>query len=121
MATQETQLLDETIVSTRRKMVTTLAGAALAGLAFGAVKAANAATIGDSDILNFALNLEYLEANFYTLATSGMTIDQGGRGHRRGDHRGRHSEHRPQSGRPSHLRCALDDSCHPGLCERDRA
>ena len=79
MATQETQLLDETIVNTRRKMLT-LGGAALATLAFGAVKAANAATIGDSDILNFALNLEYLEANFYTLATMGTTIDQVGVG-----------------------------------------
>ncbi len=80
MATQETQLLDEIIVNTRRKMVTTLAGAALATMAFGAVKAASAATIGDSDILNFALNLEYLEANFYTLATAGATIDQVGVG-----------------------------------------
>ena len=80
MATQETQLLDETIVNTRRKMVTTLAGAALATMAFGAVKAANAATIGDGDILNFALNLEYLEANFYALATQGTTIDQLGVG-----------------------------------------
>jgi hypothetical protein len=29
----------------------------------------------DIDILNFALNLEYLEAEFYTFATSGLTID----------------------------------------------
>lgn len=29
----------------------------------------------DIDILNFALNLEYLEAEFYTVATSGLTID----------------------------------------------
>lgn len=78
MAMQETQQLDAIISSTRRKMMT-LGGAALATLAFG-TKAANAAAIGDSDVLNFALNLEYLEANFYTLATAGMTIDQVGLG-----------------------------------------
>jgi Ferritin-like domain len=36
--------------------------------------------ITDTDILNFALNLEYLEAEYYTIATSGMTIDQMGIG-----------------------------------------
>jgi len=77
MATLETQQLDEIIVSTRRKMLTR-GGAALAALAFGAIttkKAEAQAAIGDSDILNFALNLEYLEAQFYTLAVYGVTID----------------------------------------------
>jgi Ferritin-like domain len=76
MATLETQQLDEIIVNTRRKMLT-LGGAALAALAFGGSTKAEAqsSTTGDQDILNFALNLEYLEAQFYNLAVSGVTID----------------------------------------------
>jgi Ferritin-like domain len=82
MATSETQQLDEIIVNSRRKMLA-LGGAALAGLAFARVKAMQAQstpTYTDSDILNFALNLEYLESQFYTLATSGQTIDEMGIG-----------------------------------------
>jgi hypothetical protein len=80
MATSETQQLDEVIVSSRRKMLA-LGGATLAGLAFaGMRKAEAAASYSDSDILNFALNLEYLESQFYTLATAGKTIDQVGIG-----------------------------------------
>jgi outer membrane murein-binding lipoprotein Lpp len=77
MANQETQLLDEIIVQSRRKMLT-LSAASLAGLVVaGAAKSAKAATASysDSDILNFALNLEYLEANFYYAAAFGTTID----------------------------------------------
>jgi hypothetical protein len=76
MATLETQQLDEIIVNTRRKMLT-MGGAALAALAFGGTTKAEAqsTTTGDQDILNFALNLEYLEAQFYNLAVSGVTID----------------------------------------------
>jgi Ferritin-like domain len=82
MATLETQQLDEIIVNSRRRMLV-LGGAALAGLAFASVKLAEGQSTPaytDSDILNFALNLEYLEANFYTLATTGQTIDQVGIG-----------------------------------------
>lgn len=76
MATLETQQLDETIASSRRRMLT-LGGAAIAGLAFTSIAKAQS-TLTDADYLNFALNLEYLEANFYTLAASGQTIDQVG-------------------------------------------
>ena len=77
MATLETQQLDEIIVNTRRRMLT-LGGAALAALAFGSTRKAEAqaAAINDFDILNFALNLEYLEAQFYNLAVYGVTIDK---------------------------------------------
>jgi hypothetical protein len=76
MATLETQQLDEVIVNTRRKMLT-VGGAALAAMAFGMTKKAEAqaAAVTDTDILNFALNLEYLEAQFYNLAVYGVTID----------------------------------------------
>ncbi len=78
MATQETQKVDEIIASRRAVM---LGGTALAALALtGTSKAQTATAPTDNDILNFALNLEYLEGQFYTLATSGQTIDQVGIG-----------------------------------------
>jgi hypothetical protein len=78
MATQETQLLDEIITTSRRKMMT-FGAASLAGMVMAAAAPeAKAATVAysDNDILNFALNLEYLEANFYYLAAFGTTIDK---------------------------------------------
>ena len=77
MANQETLVLDDIIATNRRKMLTlgvaSLASLAVAGLGVPLAKAA--ASYTDSDILNFALNLEYLEANFYYLAAFGTTID----------------------------------------------
>jgi hypothetical protein len=76
MANQETQLLDEMIVKSRRKMLT-FGATSLAGMLLGGATEAKAATASysDNDILNFALNLEYLEANFYYAAAFGTTID----------------------------------------------
>ena len=51
-----------------------MGGAALAGLALTRKAGAQTATITDNDILNFALNLEFLEAQYYTLATAGVAI-----------------------------------------------
>lgn len=56
----------------------------IAGAVLGASAAsrgmAQTSMIQDSDILNFALNLEYLEAEFYTVATTGKTLAQSGKG-----------------------------------------
>lgn len=79
MATVETQQLDEVIATSRRRMLT-LGGAALAGLALTSMAEAQTTTLTDTDYLNYALNLEYLEGNYYTLAANGQTLSDAGIG-----------------------------------------
>lgn len=76
MPTQETQLVDS-IITSRRALLAT-GGAALAAFALPSMAhaASTVTSYTDNDILNFALNLEYLEANFYYLAAFGTTIDK---------------------------------------------
>src|SRR5262249_10247916 len=63
--------------SNRRSFVRKLGLASiLASATKGGFSQTTQPAITDVDILNFALNLEYLEAEFYTVATTGSTLSQ---------------------------------------------
>lgn len=80
---QNNEMIDDVLskATNRRRLLKTLsvASAAVAAGTAGAVRlGADPATPTPVDVVQFALNLEYLEAEFYSVATTGQTLQQRG-------------------------------------------